>query len=730
MKSSIKPAKVERTGEFEETQFGISSSEDLVYIFDILRNKLYSDKILAVIREYSTNAFDAHVEAGKPTLPVKLTMPTTMEPEFRVRDYGEGLSEEDVRTVYCMYGRSTKRNSNDFTGQLGLGSKSGFAYGENFMIISYHEGKKTTYNAYIDESRLGSIAKISEEKVSENESGVEIVIPVNRYDIREFSSKAGNCLKFFRIAPELVNGSDVDLKRSDVILDSKNWRHVRSPYYRNESTAVMGNIGYPIDVGTINFSDEERSLQQLLNCGFEIDFEIGELNIGANREALEYDKFTQVNIKRRCEEILTEIKEKVEKDIASCTSLIEAMKKASELYFGGKLGNILGDKDVTWKGKTFGNSYITKKNKKVEFVQFKANGSKVKKITVDNIDVRWQSDFAVKDTNDGWVIRSRAYIQDGGNDCDTLYLVTAESASEIKAWMKEWGFTNQDFFNLSDIEKPKIIRTTTGIARPKDKASAFTLASSCSRWGTQSDNWDPCTIDKQGKGIYVGLYRFEITKGIRDYALNAATLREEIIPALKHLGYDETKHPIHGIKENDISKLGPKWMTLREYIVSVIRKNESLKNEIIETISGFRARNCSLEDNILYDRKTARHIRATHKDLIVEGSEFEKFLDITKTIDKVYKPNKDDQKNGNCKASAIIRLNENFGLSKMEEFAPKDYDAMLQESVKRCREKYPITSVLTEYLERGSNFRDPQYKEVLENVLEYISAVENCGLSC
>jgi hypothetical protein len=33
-------------------------------------------------------------------------------------------------------------------------------------------------------------------------------------------------------------------------------------------------------------------------------------------------------------------------------------------------------------------------------------------------------------------------------------------------------------------------------------------------------------------------------------------------------------------------------------------------------------------------------------------------------------------------------------------------------------------------LARGTHFRDPKYKEVLENVLDYISAVENCGLSC
>ena len=46
------------------------SPEDRQYIIEILRSKLYSDKILAVTREYSTNATDAHDEANIPNKPI------------------------------------------------------------------------------------------------------------------------------------------------------------------------------------------------------------------------------------------------------------------------------------------------------------------------------------------------------------------------------------------------------------------------------------------------------------------------------------------------------------------------------------------------------------------------------------------------------------------------------------------------------------------------------------
>ena len=144
MISNIAAPVIQRVGTFTESSFGISSSEDLVYIFDILRSKLYSNKIAAVIREYSTNAADANTECGKKEKPVVITAPTRLAPEFKVRDYGFGLTEDQIRNVYCMYGKSTKRDSNEYTGQLGLGSKSGFAYGDSFSIVSYNDGVKHT----------------------------------------------------------------------------------------------------------------------------------------------------------------------------------------------------------------------------------------------------------------------------------------------------------------------------------------------------------------------------------------------------------------------------------------------------------------------------------------------------------------------------------------------------------------------------------------------------------
>jgi len=116
--------------------------ENLAHIFDILRTRLYSDKILAVIREYSTNAIDANVENGNSHIPIDITLPNAIDPVFKVRDFGKGLSESDIFEVYSSYGASTKRQSNDYVGALGMGSKSAFGYSDSFTITSYHGGMK------------------------------------------------------------------------------------------------------------------------------------------------------------------------------------------------------------------------------------------------------------------------------------------------------------------------------------------------------------------------------------------------------------------------------------------------------------------------------------------------------------------------------------------------------------------------------------------------------------
>jgi HSP90 family molecular chaperone len=150
---------VETSGPLQTINFGVKE-HNMQHLMSILRDQLYSDKKLAPIREYSCNAVDANIENGKKDVPIKVTLPNENFHELKIRDYGKGLSYEEMVNIFCSYGESTKRNSNDYIGQLGIGSKSGFAYGDNFMVTSYKHGKKEVYTCVLDKSGIGSLINL------------------------------------------------------------------------------------------------------------------------------------------------------------------------------------------------------------------------------------------------------------------------------------------------------------------------------------------------------------------------------------------------------------------------------------------------------------------------------------------------------------------------------------------------------------------------------------------
>src|SRR6056300_893608 len=88
--------------DFEQVNCTIDA-EDMRYVASLLRNN-YSNTRLAVVREISANALDANIEANQ-TRPIEISIPSKLNPLFRVRDFGGGLSKEDVFGLYSKYGK-------------------------------------------------------------------------------------------------------------------------------------------------------------------------------------------------------------------------------------------------------------------------------------------------------------------------------------------------------------------------------------------------------------------------------------------------------------------------------------------------------------------------------------------------------------------------------------------------------------------------------------------------
>jgi hypothetical protein len=269
--------------------------------FSILSSGLYANKVRAIIRELSCNAVDSHVAAGKADTPFDVHLPNTLEPHFSIRDYGTGLSHEQVTQIYTTYFESTKTASNEFIGALGLGSKSPFSYTDNFTVTAIQAGKKGIYSAFINSEGVPSIALMMQE-VTDEPAGVEVKFSVNdRYDFDKFRQEARIVYKHFSLRPVVLGNGDfgfieTEYESRDIVPGVHSFKD------RSGSAAVMGNIAYPIEVPNAD-SSIPPELKALLSCGLEMHFGIGELDFQASREGLSYIPSTVAAIKAKLEQV-------------------------------------------------------------------------------------------------------------------------------------------------------------------------------------------------------------------------------------------------------------------------------------------------------------------------------------------------------------------------------------------------------------------------------------------
>ena len=269
--------------------------------FGILSSGLYANKIRAIIREIGCNAVDSHVAAKRPDTAFDVHLPTMLAPHFAIRDYGTGLNHDQVCNIYTTYFESTKSDSNDFIGALGLGSKSPFSYTDNFTVTAIQNGKRGIYSAFINDTGVPSVALMGQDETDEAD-GVEVRFAVeDRYDFGKFEEEARSVFKHFRIQPNFTGArctvDKVEYRRMDIIPGV----HERvGGHYDRENRAIMGHIEYPIDVPKAQLG---KDLESLSDMRLDIHFDIGDIEFQASREGLQYTPTTIDAIRKKYTEI-------------------------------------------------------------------------------------------------------------------------------------------------------------------------------------------------------------------------------------------------------------------------------------------------------------------------------------------------------------------------------------------------------------------------------------------
>ena len=267
--------------------------------YKILSSTVYKYKIRAIIRELSCNAIDGHKEAGNQN-PFDVQLPTAVDPRFVIRDYGIGMSPDFVSDAFTVYFESTKNDSNDLIGSMGLGCKSPLCYADAFTVESVKDGIKCGYTIYMDDGE--PFCDPLYEIESDEPNGVTITVPVKVEDIKEWENEAARVYESFTdIRPNFVGASilKINYQPKEATNDSGVIRHKSA--YTSGVYARMGNIIYPLDKDLYDTS--------MFYCYTEsqytyiIDFPIGELDFMPSREELSMDKMTVGIIKERLKQI-------------------------------------------------------------------------------------------------------------------------------------------------------------------------------------------------------------------------------------------------------------------------------------------------------------------------------------------------------------------------------------------------------------------------------------------
>lgn len=558
MKLHTDTTTLEQIGNVTEAQgFKMRSSRKA---FKILSD-LYSDKPLAIVRELGCNAYDSQVKAGKADVPFHIHAPNALEPWITIQDFGTGISHEDITNIYAVYFESTKTDTNNEIGCLGLGSKSPFCYTDNFTITSNYDGVKRIYNAYFNETTMPTIALMSTEATTES-NGIKIQIPVKPEDFSNFHNAIKKSFRFFQIRPTISGGSVV-WDDEKPVLSGSDWMVYKSFGY-NEAFAIMGGVPYPLDCYKLN--EKNRNIVQ--RSGLVMKFNIGELDIVPSREGLSYDAPTIKALNDKVEKVVDDIKATITTTLSTQPNVFEAIMMYKHLegkfaFLGNQFQNLKWNNiEINNPVKLVWDLFIQNKMEK--------DGNHVTNICKSNWG-RSQYNMGshptfkdnalwyINDLKKGAVARAKQFVKD--NSDKELCLYSQDAAKVLIAF----GFPASLFHKASDllpVQKAKAISKTTS------PVTDYTIYKIGTTW---KQSWESEKMDINNP------IKFYIEKGkdwnldIKLDGLHAIYDKGRLLTLLNHLGIKSSEVAL--VSKRNLQTIAPLSTNFIDYAKANLNLN-------------------------------------------------------------------------------------------------------------------------------------------------------------
>lgn len=296
-------------------------------IYSVLSDKMYINPIQSIIREIYSNAIDANTAAGTDE-PPEVHFPTPTDPVFYIRDYGVGMTAEEIVNVFGTYGKSSKRDTNEQIGGLGLGAKTPFAYKGNggmFTVESIKNGKKSTTVFFKNSENIPCKKFIGE--VDAEGSGTTVSFSVLQENFYNFFIESVVVFLFAKQFPKITGATqawleasnfdsfddieecrqllatDFNFKKPDYYASKEEYLQNGVPYvlkifrrnilgnFSSGIIAEMGGVPYDVEISKVF---EDNKIVDMLSADRMrvLHFPIGSLDFQSSREKLNYTKNT------------------------------------------------------------------------------------------------------------------------------------------------------------------------------------------------------------------------------------------------------------------------------------------------------------------------------------------------------------------------------------------------------------------------------------------------------
>lgn len=307
---------------------------DASVVIGILRNNLYQHKIRTSVQEYICNARDAMRECGKFDNNFDVTMPNDLNPVFKVRDYGPGISPDRMEDVFTQYGASTKRKSNTQTGGFGIGAKSAWSFTDSFSIVTYIDGTKRTYVAHVGVNNNGRLDLVTTESTKEV-NGTEIQIAVKKDQMNEFRNAIYRCIYFWDKKPNLKGElTPCPTPKPSFTLDNVTIYSQIEAFseHGNRTMLIIDGVKYVLSSEIIHKIPSLRKIQDITKGVIGIALDNGEVEVIASRESVADSKMTIDNLTKIADKAHNRLAHFLKKEFLKVTNTSEFFEAITRLY--------------------------------------------------------------------------------------------------------------------------------------------------------------------------------------------------------------------------------------------------------------------------------------------------------------------------------------------------------------------------------------------------------------